>query len=59
MNRDLVDGNPIAEELFDGVWQGGTIPGVDEYTVVHRSKYDGMASSYSLAKRATRKINIK
>lgn len=41
MDRDLVSHNPLAEELLAGVFEGGTTPAMDEYTVVYRSPDGG------------------
>jgi hypothetical protein len=49
--NDLLIPNPLVEELFDGVFSGGTVPTSQQYTVVVQSKLAANAFSYKLLTR--------
>jgi len=49
--RDLLTPNPLIQELFDGVFSGGTVPTSQQYTVIVKSQLGGNACAYKLIER--------
>lgn len=50
-SRDLLQPNVLTQELLDGVFNGGTVPTKDQYTVVTRSRHADNAVSYKVIDR--------
>lgn len=49
--QGLLTPNPLVEELFDGVFDGGTVPTSQQYTVVVKSRLGDNAFAYKLIER--------
>lgn len=45
MSLNLLDANPLTEELFGNVFQGGTLPNDSQYTIWHRGVGRALGSS--------------
>lgn len=54
VKHDLLEGNPLAQELLDGVWgadSGGSIPQPNQYSVWYNTPHMFSSSSHRLVER--------
>lgn len=50
-DRGCLVSNPLTQELFDGVFSGGTVPLENQYTVIVKSEIGNNSFSYLLIDR--------